>query len=90
MPLPPSNRPSGICAPHTSTIGEWGQAYERVPTILLNYLLYELAFYRVGFFWGACYDHTCDASHFGPGELNPSVHSDSPLALRKVFEYIDE
>ena len=71
-------------------LGSWGTAYERVPTILLNYLLYELAFYRAGFFWGVYYDHTCDASHFGLGEYDPAVHSDSPLALRKVFEYIDE
>ena len=71
-------------------IGNWGTAYERVPTIIQNYLLYELAFYRAGFFWGVYYDHTCDAKHFGLGEYDPEVHSDSPLALRKVFEYIDE
>ena len=71
-------------------IGNWGTAYERVPTIIQNYLLYELAFYRAGFFWGVYYDHTCDAKHFGLGEYDPSVHTDSPLALRKVFEYIDE
>ena len=71
-------------------IGSWGTAYAGVPTILLNYLLYELAFYRAGFFWGVYYDHTCDASHFGLGEYDPEVHSSSPLALRKVFEYIDE
>ena len=71
-------------------IGTWGTAYERVPTVIQNYLLYELAFYRAGFFWGVYYDHTCDASHFGLGEYDPSVHTDSPLALRKVFEYIDE
>ena len=70
-------------------IGNWGTEYANVPTILLNYLLYELAFYRAGFFWGVYYDHTCDASHFGLGEYDPDVHTDSPLALRKVFEYID-
>ena len=71
-------------------IGNWGTTYERVPTIIVNYLLYELAFYRAGFFWGVYYDHTCDAAHFGLGEYDPSVHTDSPLALRKVFEYIGE
>lgn len=71
-------------------IGTWGTAYERVPTIIQNYLLYELAFYRAGFFWGVYYDHTCEAKHFGLGEYDPEVHSDSPLALRKVFEYIDD
>jgi len=71
-------------------IGNWGTAYERVPTIVQNYLLYELAFYRAGFFWGVYYDHTCDASHFALGEHDPDIHSDSPLALRKVFEYIEE
>ncbi len=70
-------------------IGDWRATYEKVPTILQNYLLYELAFYRAGFFWGVYYDHTCDASHFALGEHDPEVHSDSPLALRKVFEYID-
>ena len=71
-------------------IGDWGTEYEKVPTVIQNYLLYELAFFRAGFFWGVYYDHTCDASHFGLGEYDPSIHSDSPLALRKVFEYIDD
>lgn len=71
-------------------IGAWGTAYANVPTIIQNYLLYELAFFRAGFFWGVYYDHTCDAKHFGLGEYDPAIHSDSPLALRKVFEYIDE
>ena len=71
-------------------IGTWGTAYSRVPTIIQNYLLYELAFYRAGFFWGVYYDHTCDAKHFGLGECDPEIHTNSPLALRKVFEYIDE
>ena len=71
-------------------IGNWGTQYVRVPTCVQNYLLYELAFYRAGFFWGVYYEHTCDASHFGLGEYDPSVHTDSPMALRKVFEYIDE
>ena len=71
-------------------IGNWGTEHEKVPTVIQNYLLYELAFYRAGFFWGVYYDHTCDASHFGLGEHDPSIHSDSPLALRKVFEYIDD
>ena len=71
-------------------IGNWGTEYQRVPTVIQNYLLYELAFFRAGFFWGVYYDHTCDASHFGLGEYDPAVHTDSPLALRKVFEYIDD
>ena len=70
--------------------GDWGTEYAQVPTILQNYLIYELAFYRAGFFWGVYYDHTCDASHFGLGELDPAIHTDSPLALRKVYEYIGE
>lgn len=70
-------------------IGAWGATYGNVPTVIQNYLLYELAFYRAGFFWGVYYDHTCDASHFALGEYDPQIHSDSPLALRKVFEYID-
>ena len=71
-------------------IGDWGTAYANVPTIIQNYLLYELAFFRAGFFWGVYYDHTCEAKHFGLGEYDPNLHTDSPLALRKVFEYIDD
>lgn len=61
-----------------------------VPEPIINYLLYELAFYRAGFSWGAYYPHTCDAMHFSLSELSPSLFEDGPYAMRKVFEYIDD
>ncbi len=48
-----------------------------IPTTIVNYLLYELAFYRAGFSWGFYYDHTCDAMHFGLSEMPASVHDTS-------------
>ena len=61
-----------------------------VPEPLMNYLLYELAFYRAGFSWGVYYPHTSDAMHFTLTELSPSLFTDGPLAMRKVFEYIED
>lgn len=61
-----------------------------VPEPLMNYLLYELAFYRAGFSWGVYYPHTSDAMHFTLTELSPSLFTDGPYAMRKVFEYIEE
>ena len=60
-----------------------------VPTTVVNYLLYELAFYRAGFNWGYYYDHTCDAMHFGLSEFSADVHNTSSRSLRKVRDYID-
>lgn len=63
---------------------------KRVPEPLMNYLLYELGFYRAGFSWGFYYPHTCDAMHFSLSELSPSYFTDSDYALRKVFTYIED
>ena len=60
-----------------------------VPTTVVNYLLYELAFYRAGFNWGYYYDHTCDAMHFGLSEFSADVHNTSSRSLRMVYSYID-
>lgn len=59
-----------------------------VPTTVVNYLLYELAFYRAGFNWGYYYDHACDAMHFGLSEADPNIHNTSPRSLRKVYDYV--
>jgi len=67
--------------------GEWQEYYKEVPTSVINYLLYELAFYRAGFGWGYYYAHTCDAMHFTLTERDISEHSDADTGLRKVFEY---
>ena len=61
-----------------------------VPEPLMNYLLYELAFYRAGFSWGLYYPHTCDAMHFSLTELSPTLFEEGPYAMRKVFTYIED
>ena len=67
--------------------GNWQEYYADIPTSLLNYLLYELAFYRAGFGWGYYYSHTCDAMHFSLSERDISEHDDDSIGLRKVYEY---
>lgn len=69
--------------------GSHSSEYLEVPTTVINYLLYELAFYRAGFNWGYYYDHTCDAMHFGLSEFSADVHNTSSRSLRKVHSYID-
>ena len=69
--------------------GSHSNKYKGVPTTVINYLLYELAFYRAGFNWGYYYDHTCDAMHFGLSEFSANVHNTSPRSLRKVTSYIN-
>ena len=60
---------------------------QRIPNTIINYLIYELAFYRAGFSWGFYYETTCDAMHFMLTELDINKHIDSDLGLRKVYEY---
>ncbi len=60
---------------------------DRIPNTIINYLLYELAFYRAGFSWGYYYETTCDAMHFMLTELDLNKHMDSDVGLRKVYEY---
>ena len=62
---------------------------KNVPEPLLNYLLYELAFFRAGFSWGLYYPHTCDGMHFSLSELSPTLFEVGPYAMRKVFAYDD-
>ncbi len=62
----------------------------KVPEPLMNYLLYELAFYRAGFSWGVYYPPTSDAMHFTLTELSPALFEEGEYAMRKVFEYIGE
>lgn len=68
--------------------GSHSSKYREVPTTVINYLLYELAFYRAGFNWGYYYDHTCDAMHFGLSEFSADTHNTSSRSLRKVYSYI--
>lgn len=59
-----------------------------IPESVINYLLYELAFFRAGFQWGHYYKSTSDAMHFTLTDAIARDHS-SAEGLRKVFEYFD-
>lgn len=59
-----------------------------IPESVINYLLYELAFYRAGFQWAHYYKSTSDAMHFTLTDAIARDHS-SEQGLRKVFEYFD-
>ena len=69
--------------------GSYKAKYKGVPTTIVNYLLYELAFYRAGFQWGFYYETACDGMHFMLSEKDINRHMDSDVGLRKVYEYID-
>lgn len=60
-----------------------------VPQTCVNYLLYELGFYRAGFGWAHYYKATSDAMHFCLSEFVTYTH-DGVMGLRKVFAYADE
>ncbi len=70
--------------------GAYTSMLKRVPKTIVNYLLYELAFYRAGFQWGYYYETACDAMHFMLSENSPDRHLDSDVGLRKVYTYIAE
>ena len=59
-----------------------------VPQSCVNYLLYELAFYRAGFEWAYYYKSTSDAMHFCLSEFVTYTH-DGEMGLRKIFEYAE-
>ncbi len=69
--------------------GSYPGKFERVPKTLINYLLYELAFYRAGFQWGYYYETACDAMHFTLSENDINRHMHSDIGLRKIYEYIE-
>lgn len=68
--------------------GSHSSKHKNIPTTIINYLLYELAFYRAGFGWGYYYTHACDGMHFTVSELPTDLHNTSSRALRKVYSYI--
>jgi len=69
--------------------GSYPAKFSRVPKTIVNYLLYELAFYRAGFQWGYYYETACDAMHFTLTEMDINRHMHSDIGLRKIYEYID-
>ncbi len=70
--------------------GDYRKAFQRVPKSIINYLLYELAFYRAGFEWGYYYETACDAMHFMLSENDPYKFMDSEIGMRKVYTYIED
>ena len=70
--------------------GSYSPRFERVPKTIINYLLYELAFFRAGFDWGYYYEGACDGMHFGLEEYDINRHMYSDIGLRKIYEYIKD
>lgn len=68
--------------------GSYPTQHRGVPDSVINYLLYELAFFRAGFQWGHYYISTSDAMHFTLSDNVLGTHEDE-TGLRKVFDYID-
>lgn len=60
--------------------------YQSIPETIINYILYELAFYRAGFQWGHYYVSTSDGMHFTLTD-NIRISHDGNDGLRKVFSY---
>ena len=60
--------------------------YQTVPETVINYILYELAFYRAGFQWGHYYVSSSDGMHFTLTD-NIRISHDGNGGLRKVFDY---
>jgi len=60
-----------------------------VPETCVNYLLYELGFFRAGFDWAHYYKSTSDAMHFCLSEFVTYKHDDAQFGLRKVTAYAD-
>lgn len=72
-----------------SYTGSYPARYKKVPKSIINYLIYELAFFRAGFEWGFYYETTCDAMHFMLTENDINRHMHSDIGLRKVYDYIE-
>ena len=62
--------------------------YQTIPETVINYILYELAFYRAGFQWGHYYVSTSDGMHFTLTD-NIRISHDGNDGLRKVFDYCE-
>lgn len=69
-------------------VGHYDLTENGVPESIVNYLLYELAFYRAGFLWGHYYKSTSDGMHFTLSD-RVSTHHEDDGSLRKIFSYLD-
>ncbi len=61
--------------------GSYKAKFERIPTTIINYLLYEFAFFRAGFEWGYYYETACDGMHFMLTENDINRHLDTDIGL---------
>lgn len=68
--------------------GKYRKRFKTVPESIINYLLFELAFYPAGFNWGYYFDDAADGMHYTLTELDRAIHTDPVEGLCKVFEYI--
>ena len=82
-------REDGRCWYDFTYTGDGEATHKSIPDDIINYLLYELAFYRAGFIWGHYYQTTSDAMHFSLTEPSFRNHADQD-GLRKVFEYAED
>ena len=62
--------------------------FQTIPETVINYIIYELAFYRAGFQWGHYYVSTSDGMHFTLTD-NIRISHDGNDGLRKVFDYCE-
>lgn len=62
--------------------------FRTIPETVINYIIYELAFYRAGFQWGHYYVSTSDGMHFTLAD-NIRISHDGNDGLRKVFAYAE-
>lgn len=60
-----------------------------VPQTCVNYLLYELGFFRAGFDWAHYYRSTSDGMHFCLSEFVTYSHDHKEQGLRKVYVYCE-
>ena len=81
-------REDGVDYYDFSYAGSYEGTYLGVPETVINYLLYELAFYRAGFQWGHYYNSTSDGMHFTLTDRLAGRH-DLKTGLRKVYQYAE-
>lgn len=69
--------------------GEYPLDPNGVPQTCVNYILFELGFFRAGFNWAHYYKSTSDGMHFCLSEYVTYSHDDKEMGLRKVTVYAE-
>ena len=80
---------NGITYYDFSYDGEYSLDPNGVPQTCVNYILFELGFYRAGFDWAHYYKATSDGMHFCLSEYVTYKHDDKQMGLRKVTVYAE-